>query len=375
MVNLAFKSVLHGWRQYLPVVIAVGVSGLMMVAQVALAMGAFSLSAAPVRQSMADLWVGPADARALDESRELSQLAAGRLWLDPDIARIEPYVSPGYAMIGEDEATGKSAVLAGLDVHKDAMLLARAVPPALRARLAEPGTAILDRSDARKLSVGIGGNLKVNRQTLRVVGLLDGVRAPFGVRLIVSEATQRDLSQGAGAGVAFYLVRLRPGADAGAVMTRLAAGIPTPEYRVWRPGELAAATVRFWALDSGAGTLLLASGAIALAITLMVVAQTLGAAVAGAMREYAALRAYGIGFRAVQCLVMKQGLYVCLAALVVTAATSVLVLGFLRQRGVASELPLPMAAGVALALAATVIVSNLFALHRLRRADPASLLR
>ncbi|ARJ69709.1 FtsX-like permease family protein [Paracoccus contaminans] len=178
-----------------------------------------------------------------------------------------------------------------------------------------------------------------------------------------------------GGAPAFYLVRLRPGADPEAVARRLTDVVPIPEYRVWPPGELSASTVRYWALESGAGTLFLASSAIALVITLMVVSQTLGAAVAGAMREYAALRAYGIGFRSVQRVVMKQGLYVCAAALALTAAASAAVLWFLHLRGVASEMPLPLAGAVGAGLALTVVVSNLFALRRLRRADPASLLR
>ncbi|WP_322894182.1 MULTISPECIES: ABC transporter permease [unclassified Yoonia] len=375
MINLAFKSVLYCWRRYLPVIIAVGISGLMMVVQAALAMGAFSLSAAPVRLSQADLWIGPADAVALDQSRGLSELAIGRLWLDPDITRIEPFTNPNYVSIGDNEETGQMGLVTPLPIGADPMLLARAIPDDLRQKLRDPGTIIIDRTDARKLGVALGDRLRVNRQSLRVVALADGVRAMFGIQLIMSELTARDLAPGGGTNPAFYLARLRAGADPQVVAERLAQGIPQPEYRVWQPSDLSAATVRSWALGSGAGTLFLASSAIALVITLMVVSQTLGAAVAGAMREYAALRAYGISFRAVQWVVMKQGLYVCLAALVLTALASLVVLWALHQRGVASELPVPLAAAVAAGLALTVVISNLLALRRLRRADPASLLR
>jgi putative ABC transport system permease protein len=107
----------------------------------------------------------------------------------------------------------------------------------------------------------------------------------------------------------------------------------------------------------------------------MVVSQTLSAAVANAIREYAALRAYGIGYRKIQAIVIKQGLYVCFAALILTAVASSLVLLALSWRGVANELPLPLAAAVVLALKLTVVISNVLALRRLRSADPASLLR
>jgi putative ABC transport system permease protein len=377
MVNLAFKSVMHGWRRYLPVGIAVGISGLMMVVQAALAMGAFSLAAAPVRLTSADLWVGPADAAALDESRGLSLLAVGQLWLDPDVAGIETYSAPEYVSIGEDEFTGETGVIVALPLGGDSLLFARAIGPDLRARLTDPGTVILDRSDARNLGVAVGDTLTVNRQPLRVVALAAGVQAIFGKTLIMSELTARDVLQGmsAGSDPAFYLLRLRAGADPMAVAARLQNVPFVPEYRVWQPDELAAATVRSWAFGSGAGTVFVASSAIALVITLMVVSQTLSAAVAGAMREYAALRAYGISYRAVQWIVTKQGLYVCAAALVLTAVASAFVLWGLALRGVSIDLPLPLAAATALALTLTVVMSNLMALRRLRRADPASLLR
>jgi putative ABC transport system permease protein len=254
MTNLALKSVLHGWRSYLPVGIAVGTAGLMMVVQAALSMGAFSLSAAPVHLSQADLWVGPADAMALDESRGLSHLVVGRLWLNPEIDRIEAYPPPEFVTIGESEDAGDIGVMVALQLGGDAMLLARAIPAELRRRLIDPGTIILDRNDARDLGVAVGGRLQVNGQSLRVVGLSDGVRAMFGTQIITSELTARDLTQtGIGGEPAFYLVRLRPGADPQSVAARLEHGLPAPEFRVWLPADLAAATVRSWALGSGAG--------------------------------------------------------------------------------------------------------------------------
>lgn len=361
----------------MPVVISVGISGLMMVTQAALTLGAFSLSSAPVRYSQADLWVGPDDAKALDQSRGLSYLSVGRLWMDPDITKIEPYKSPVFVTIGEDEASGDYGNVISLPISNEPMILTRIIPTDVRAKLAEPGTVALGRSDARKLNVKVGGHLKVNRSTVRVVGLLDGIKALFGVQLIMSELTAKDISDGMGSreDAAFFLLKLRPGADPQMVADRLTFGGPAPEFRVWQPHELATSTVRYWAMESGAGTLFVASSAIAMVITLMVVSQTLGAAINGAMREYAALRTYGIRFGSVQWLVMKQGLYVCGAALVLTSIASVGVLWALHLADVSYELSPPIALAIAGGLVVLVVISNLFALRRLRHADPASLLR
>lgn len=374
MTSLALKSVLYDWRRYLPVVIAVGVSGLMMVVQVALTMGAVTMAAAPIRQSSATLWVGPPDARTIDEARSLSPYAVSSLWLDPRIARIEPFAAPGYVSIGEDMASAQPAGLLTIDPSPEGLALARVIPPALRARLAEPGTVALDRADARKLKVGVGDMLTVNQRRLRVAGLLDGVRGLFGPQLVVAEITARSMGTGAGQ-TAFWLVGLRPGVDPKAVTQSLTAGTSRAEFRVWQPDALAASIMRVWGLESGAGTLFLASAGIALVITLMVVSQTLGAAVAGAVREYAALRAYGIAFRRVQGIVMRQGAWVCAAALLLTALGAAGVLALLKAQGVSFALPWQMALSVAGALATVVLISNLMAVRRLRKADPAMLLR
>lgn len=375
MTDLALKSVLHGWRRYLPVVIAVGVSGLMMVAQIALVMGAVMLAAAPVRQSAAQLWVGPADATSLDQAGDLSVFGISPLWLDARVARIEPFAQPAWINIGEDDSATTYGSLLAIDTGADGLALARAIPADLRAALAEPGTVALDRADAQKLKLSVGSRVTINKQSLRVAGLLDNVRGMMTTQFIASAATARTLeSSGAGAAASFYMVALKPGADPQAVAADLTAA-GGGEYRVWLPDALASSTVRAWALGSGAGTLFLASSAIALIITLMVVSQTLAAAVAGSVREYAALRAYGIGFRRLQGIVMRQGGWVALAALVVTGLASAALLAGLRLRHVAVAMPLPLAVGVGAALVVVVLVSNLFAVRRLRNADPASLLR
>lgn len=374
MVDLALKSVLHDWRRYLPVAIAVGVSGLMLVAQVALALGAFRLAAGPVEYSRAALWIGPADARAVDQSGGLSAFAASPLWLDPDIARIEPLPEPLTAQLGSDEA-GQMALVSGLDISAQGLAYAAILTHTQRRALAEPGTVLIGKADADRLGVTTGDTLRVNRQPLRVAGVVPGLRALFGTPLLASEATRRALSTDAGGMPGFYLAALHPGADPEAVAARLMDATPAPEFRVWTAADLSASTVRVWALESGAGTMFLASAAIALVITLMVVNQTLGAAVAGNIREYAAMRAYGIPFRSIQGIVARQGAYVTLAALALTGVAAAALLGALRLRNVAVDLPPVVAAGLILLLAGVVTLSNLMAVRRLRRADPAALLR
>ena len=246
MVDRASKSVLHDCRRYLPAAIAVGVSGLMLVAQVSPALGAFRLAAGPVEYSRAALWVGPAAARAVDQSRGLSAFAASRLWLDPQIARIETL----SAIIGSGEA-GQTALVSALDITPQGLSYAAVVSPEQRRMLAEPGTVLIGKADADRLGLGAGDPIRINRQQLRVAGVVPHLRALFGMPLLASEATRRALSAEGGGTPGFYLVALKPGADPAAVAQQLMDTTPAPEFRVWTAQELSASTIRVWALESG----------------------------------------------------------------------------------------------------------------------------
>ncbi|MDO5527934.1 MAG: ABC transporter permease [Paracoccus sp. (in: a-proteobacteria)] len=384
MVNLALQSVLHAWRRYLPVAIAVGVSGLLIAAQLAIALGAARSGAAPIEQSGAILWAGPADATSLETSAGLSPFAASQLWLDADVRRIEPWPEAQSLTLESDDpessAYERQVTVLGLDVSEGALSFSRIIPPDLRRLLREPGTVLIGRADAARLGLAAGDRLRISGQPLRIIAVLPELRGLFSVQLLTSEATLRGLSSsgaaGGGAGApSFYLMALRAGASPATVAERLGnAGLGT-EMRVWHAQELTAATIRSWLFDSGIGMIFGVSAAMALGITLMVVNQTLGAAVAASIREYAALRAYGIAFPSLQKIVVLQGLHVGLAALALTGLASWLLIGALGRLNLPLSLPLPVAAAVGAVLMAVIMLSNLIAVRRLRKADPAGLLR
>ncbi|MFB2593447.1 ABC transporter permease [Paracoccus sp. p4-l81] len=380
MIDLALKSVRHDWRRYLPVAVAIGISGLLMVMQLAFAMGAFSTAAAPIGLSRAQIWVGPATATSLDESAGIGAAQASALWMVQGVERIEPYQTSFAEVsrerkVGQAEESPRYGLIVGLDVRPGAALYAGVVSGAARRALAEPDTAVIDRSLAADLGLRLGDRVSVSKRTLRIVGIKRGLRGMGMTSVLVSEPTARSLAGSATSDPAFYLLTLADPRDAAQVQAELDRGRVASELRAWNADDLRNSTIRTWALGSGAGTIFLASTGIALTVTLLIVNQTLGAAVAATMREYAALRAYGLSFGRVQRIVMRQGLWVGLGAMALTGLLAAILLIVLRMRDVAVVMTPIMAAGTALALLVVVILSNLMALRRLRHADPASLLR
>ncbi len=382
MIDLARKTVIHEWRRYLPVAIAIGVAGLLMVMQLAFAMGAFSAAAAPLALSRAPIWVGPAAATSLEESAGVDPAAASALWLVPGVRRIETFQTSFAELTREGRVDAAAepvryVMLVGIDVRPDAALYAEVISGPARRALAEPDSAVIDRAVAREMGVKVGDRVRLSNRPVRIAAIGEGLRGVGMTSVLVSEATARSMAGSSGAqNPAFYLLSMAPGtSDPVAIQDVLDGGRVASELRVWDSEDLRQATIISWAFGSGAGTIFLASTAIALTVTLLVVNQTLGAAVASTMREYAALRAYGLSFRGVQGIVMRQGLWVGLGAIALTATVAAALLVILRLRDVAVVMTPLLAGGTTLALLVVVILSNLLALRRLRHADPAGLLR
>ncbi|MBB3994607.1 putative ABC transport system permease protein [Sulfitobacter undariae] len=382
MLRVAWKSVRHDWRRYLPAVICVSVSGLLMIMQLALMLGAFRNVSAPLSMSSALLWAGPAEETSFDSGTSLQTPASSLLWLIPEVERVEPFalafstmslpVPPGETTIPKEHFIQ----VVGTSIKKDAMLFGDVISPALRESLAEPGTVILDKVVAGVMGVGIGDNILVQSKMMRVVGVLDGLRGVMMSTVLTSQATARSLPGQESVGVPnFILVGLAPDAPAGTVDRLITEFQTHPDLRLWKKDELITSTMEQWALKSAIGVIFLSSIGIALIVTLLVVSQSLSAAVGASIREYAALRAYGFSYRRLQRLVLAQGGIVGIAALGVTGLVATLLIGYLQGKGVAVFVTVPLVLWSACALMACVFVSNLIALRRLRKADPAALLR
>jgi putative ABC transport system permease protein len=133
-------------------------------------------------------------------------------------------------------------------------------------------------------------------------------------------------------------------------------------------------TTRYWLAESGAGVAFIFGSAVAILVSVIITSQTLAAAVAGSLKEYAALRALGFSMASLRRIVLAQSAWVGFAGLVVAAALTAL----LAAGAHAGAVPAVFSAGMMAVAAALVMVtalgSGLFALRRVGQADPATLL-
>lgn len=372
---LALKTLVHDWRRFAPAVIAVAFSGLLVLLQAALILGIFSLSSAYVSRSTADLWVGFPGVQSIDLGRPIADRAEPFIWSNSHVRAAEPFLWGG----GEWRTHGRGMVnvyVVGVDTDPSAMALADALPPDLRARLVDPDAVIVDQADLGKFGAKVGDTAEINGQRVRIAGATHGLRGLGGVNVITSIATTRRLDPTAGPGgqVAYFLVRLddpRFVPEARRALNQIGR---IQGFEAMSARQFSSRTTRYWLTESGAGAAFVFGSLLTVVVALVITSQTLAAAVAGSIKEYAALRALGFSMSALRSIVVAQSAWVGLAGLVIAAILATVLLAIARASAVPVILSAPMM-GLAAALTAGVAIgSGVFAMRRVGRADPAALL-
>ena len=373
-MSLALRTLLYDWRRFLPAVVAVAFSGLLVLMQAAIILGIFSLSSLYVTRSGADLWIGFPGVQSVDLGRPLAPRAELFVWMNPHVRRVEPFLwgsgewrTPSRGMV--------NVYIVGVDTRPDAMALSDTLAPELRAAIAVPDSVLVDEADLHKLQVQVGGLAEINGHRVRVAGVTRGLRGLGGVNAIASLATTRSLDPAAGPDgkVAYLLARLDDPAQADGVAASLnASGRGSMEALT--ADAFARRTTRYWLVESGAGVAFLLGSAVAILVSIIITSQTLAAAVAGSLKEYAALRALGFPMAALRRIVLAQSGWVGAAGLAVATVIAGLLAAAARAGAVPAVFSASMMGVTAALVMVTALGSGLFALRRVAQADPAVLL-
>ena len=375
MRSLALKSLIYEWRRFAPAMVAVAFSGLLVLLQAGIILGIFSLSSQYVTRSAADLWIGYPGVQSLDLGRPLNGPAEIYAWMNPHIRRLEPFLWGS----GDWRTRSQGMVnvyIVGIDPGPDGLALSGALTPAERAALSEPDTALVDEADLHKLQTGVGQTAEVNGRYLRIVGVTRGLRALGGVNVIASLATTRRLDPAAGpqGRVTYLLAKLDDPKASGVVAAALNVDGATRGFEALAVPAFARRTTLFWLVESGAGVAFLFGSIVAILVAGVITSQTLSAAVAGSIREYAALRALGFSMGTLRRIVVAQSAWVGGAGLAVGGALTLVLALAAAAGGIPVVLTPTMVAIAAALVMLTALGSGALALRRVAQADPAVLL-
>jgi len=377
MAALARKTLIYEWRKFLPAALAVAFSGLLLLMMTALMLGIFSSAGVYVSRSGGDLWAGYPGTQSVELGRPIPRDTEMWLRMDPAVAQVEPFQWLDGDWRGPVERGGVSVFVSGISPDADGMMFAHVLGARERALLVEPGSVIVDAADVDKLGVGIGDTATLNGRHVKIIAAVPGLRALGGVNIVTSLATAHWLNTDAADRdkVAYYIVRLQPGADVEAARDRLTLLGAAHRFAVWTSERFAYNAASYWMFETGAGLGFVFLAVIVLVVGVVITSQTLFAAVASAVREYAMLNALGAGLSALRRVILEQAFWVGMVGVAIGSALSIAIMLLAAGQDVPIVFNALAAVSCAVLVMSIALISGLLAAGVINHLEPANLLR
>ena len=247
--------------------------------------------------------------------------------------------------------------------------------PELVNALRQPFTIAVDETALPKLGVKLGEKALFNGSTVTVVGITRGYPNMMGTTVVMSRDSLRMLGQTAtGARVGPLMIKLRDPAQAEQVAAQLNA-LGDGQWKAWTRQELADA-------NAGAmfeeGILIIIIGGCVVLGTIIGVAitwQTLRGAIMANIKEFASLRALGVGMGSLNRIIIELSFWVGLVGVAAAIGLTLLVQLFAAANAVIIALPPVLLIIVGGGLVVIAMLSGLLSLGILKNSQPADLLR
>jgi putative ABC transport system permease protein len=362
-------------RRYLPAVLAVAFSDVLITVQVGLLLGALAVLSLPIDHSAAEVWVASPEVLSIELGYPIPESWRSRLASLPEVVETECYLY-GFSYWRKPMGGSEVCCVIGARLGPGALGVVSDLSPELRRLLTEPGSVVVDETELDRLGVaGVGGVAEVAGRRVRVVGLVRGLKSlgpPYVFCSLRTAYQLQPLFRDYPGHTMYLLARCRRAEDAPEVARRLAR---RSDLSAFTGAEFSARTQLYWATRTEAGIGMGFTALLSLLVGLAVTSQTLYAATAASLREYAVLRALGIPRRKMAGLVLAQSLWVGLGGIGLALP---LILGLAAGGDTAgARVLLPpwlwaLGSGLTLAMA---LAAGLAALRSLRLVEPITLLR
>lgn len=371
----SLKILWHGHHRFLPAILAVAFSAVLIAVQFGVLLGTLAVTSRPIDHAAAQIWVGLRDVPSIELGHPLPISWMFRVQSQPEVEDVEGYL---YEFNYWHKPGGGSVhcCIIGARLQRASLGAVNDLTPHMRTRLTEPGAVVVDDTELDRLGLqhGIGETAEIVGHKVRVVGLVHGFKSIWGPYVFCSMQTARKLLfQYRSDQIQYLLARCRRDEDVPVVLARLRRRYP--EMAFLSRAEFSIRTRLYWLTRTRVGLALGLTSLLALIVGLVITSQTLYAATAASLREYAVLRALGLPRWRIAALVLAQSFWIGLGGV---AASLPAALGLARLAGViGAEVQLPpwLLAGTIIVTMVIALLSGLLAMRSVQMAEPAKLLR
>jgi putative ABC transport system permease protein len=371
-MSYALQTLWYDRQRYLPGVLAVAFSCLLIALQCGLLLGLFSVTSIPIDMSNADIWVTHPLVASVDLGHPLPEAWMSYLAL-PEVERVEPYLE-GFSSWHKPIGGTELILIIGTRMSPDSLGAVKQLTPDLRSLLSEPGAVVIDESEFRRLGVRkVGDYAEVVGKRVRLVGTVKGLRSLAGPYVFCSLETARSLMRPPPDQVTFLLAKCYSKADAPNVVARLK--VYDRKINAYTAEGFSFDSRWHWLTKTKAGIALGFAALLGLLVGAVVTSQTLYAATAAALKEYAVLRALGIPRWRMALSVLGQSFWIGLAGVIIAVPAILLMARLGSDVGAKVILPTWLWIGAISITMVMALLSGLLALRGLRMVEPVALLR
>jgi putative ABC transport system permease protein len=371
-MSYALTTIWFERQRFLPGILAVAFSAMLISLQVGLLLGLFTVVALPIDRSRADLWVGYPGVQSLDLGIPIPLRWETRLAAQPEVTRTEPYRT-GFILWNKRGGGVEMCVVVGSRLEEDSLGAIADLTPEMRARLAEPGSVVLDATALGPLGMQqVGDEAEVVGCRVRLAGVLRGYKGIAGAIIFCSLPTAQTLLRQSSDQVSYLLARCRRPQDARAVAGRLGG---YANMAAFTREEFSLRSRLHWLVKTNAGMALGLAALLGLIVGAAVTSQTLYAATTAALREYATLEALGLPTWRLVVLVLTQSFWVGLFGILLALPTVFALAWGASLVGARLQLPVWLLSATVLLTMSMALLSGVLALRSLKLVEPANLLR
>jgi putative ABC transport system permease protein len=363
----------HDRNRFLPGVLAVSFSSLLVLVQCGVLLGLLSLTSLPVDQASADVWVGHPEVLSVDLGRPIPEHWLARVAREPEVMRSEVFLL-GMLLLDKPDGQSSLCTIIGSRLDDESLGAVKALAPGLRRLLSEPGAVVVDESDSERLGMrNVGDLAEVLGRRIRLVGKTTGMKSLAAPYVFCSLETARALFKGVQRDQTIYiLAHCRTPEDAQAVAHRLNGHGAMSAYT---NREFSRRTQIYWLTATKSGLAVGWAAILGLLVGAAVTSQTLYAATASQLREYAVLNALGVPRWRMAANVVAQSFWVGGAGILLALPVAYSLAALIELLGGKVMLPYWLAGCVAFLTLAMALLSGLAALRSLRLVEPMTLLR
>jgi putative ABC transport system permease protein len=380
-MSLALATLLYEWRRYTAAVVALAFSGLLILAQVGMFTGIVKGATATIDRSRADIMILPPKMESLINSGggALPERLQPQVYLNPEVVEVAAWDADGGRWVNHP-APGKKAVTTYVNVNMvdtrpGAVNLPTDFDEDTRLALMEPYAVAVDQSQLARLGVKLGDEASLNGKTVRVRAILHGYTDVNNASVTMGRDTMRLMGMLTKDGkTGPLMVRIKDPARADIVRDQLNK-VADGRYRAWTRAELAKANQKAIMKEQIIGLFLGFSVFLGFLIGVGITSQTLRGAILSSIKEFASLRALGVGMGSLRLIVMELSVWVGVAGLFATGLFTGGVYLLAIKGGLPMGFPLPWIVGVSILLLVISCASGLLALGILKKSQPADLLR